>query len=142
MPRIERFVIGRQRSDVSAFADRFERWCDEQSVPAETMLAFQVAFDELLTNALDHGLAAGPDPRLELQLARDDDGVSAELVDNGVAFDPFADIAPPDLDSALDQRAIGGLGVHLVRNLMDTVRYERRDGHNHIFLSRRFRPPG
>jgi serine/threonine-protein kinase RsbW len=140
MAHTERFSIGLHRSDISEFSDRFERWCEQHAVPADTMTAFQIAFDELLTNVIDYGLAGRSDGLLEVRLTREDDGVAAELVDDGPAFDPLTGIAAPDLDLDIEQREVGGLGLHLVRNLMDELRYQRRDDHNHLFISKRFTP--
>jgi anti-sigma regulatory factor (Ser/Thr protein kinase) len=138
MQQTERFSIGRRRQDISAFADAFEAWCVARQVPAATMIAFQVAFDELLTNAVEHGLVDCPTPEIEVRVNLGSDGLQAELIDNGAPFDPLADRGALDLDSGIDEREIGGLGIHLVRNLMDDVRYERSATHNHIFIGKRF----
>jgi serine/threonine-protein kinase RsbW len=137
MPLTERFVIGNQRSEVSAFSDRFEDWCTQQGVASGVFRAFQVAFDELLTNVIDYALANVADPSMEVIVRVDETALSAEVVDNGAEFDPLAEAEEPDLDLEVEDRPIGGLGIHLVRNLMDEVRYERVDGHNHFFMSKR-----
>ena len=59
--------------------------------------------------------------------------------DDGPAFDPLAAQAP-DTTLGLDERPVGGLGLMLVRRLMDDVAYERRDGRNHLRLRRRLVP--
>ncbi len=137
MSRNEIFQIARDRRDVSAFADRFESFCNESGVPEAVVRAFQVAFDELLTNTIDYALAGVDMPRMEVRVQVDDTAVNAEIVDNGIEFDPLAEVATPDLDLDIDEREIGGLGVHLVRNLMDEVRYQRIGEHNHFFISKR-----
>ena len=137
MPLSERFSIGNQRSDVSAFSDRFDAWCANHGVATSIVVAFQVAFDELLTNVIDYSLAGVAAPHIEVIVQLDDAVLSAELVDNGPAFDPLAEAAEPDLDLDVEDRPIGGLGIHLVRNLMDDVRYQRIDECNHFFISKR-----
>jgi anti-sigma regulatory factor (Ser/Thr protein kinase) len=57
------------------------------------------------------------------------------LEDDGVAFNPVARI-PPELPCALDDCKVGGLGIHLVKNLMDEVCYERRGGTNVLTLKK------
>ncbi len=64
------------------------------------------------------------------------DEITVEIEDDGRAFDPF-DAPPPDLTSSIEERAIGGLGVHLVRSLTDDASYERRDGRNIVTLRKR-----
>jgi anti-sigma regulatory factor (Ser/Thr protein kinase) len=69
-----------------------------------------------------------------------DDGVlSLEVTDRGAAFDPLQ-AAAPDTSAGLDDRRPGGLGIMLVRTLMDAVRYERRGAHNHLTMIWRLRP--
>ena len=61
-----------------------------------------------------------------------------EIVDSGKPFDPFTEAPPPDLDSPVPDRPIGGLGVYLVQQLMDEARYAREDGKNKLtFIKRR-----
>jgi anti-sigma regulatory factor (Ser/Thr protein kinase) len=61
----------------------------------------------------------------------DDGSVVGALSDAGVAFDPTA-MAAPDVDAEMDERHIGGLGVHLVRTLAEEIAYRREDGRNII----------
>jgi anti-sigma regulatory factor (Ser/Thr protein kinase) len=139
--RTDSFIIGSNRAAISAFAETLQDWAARHQVPTSVLQAFQIAFDELLTNTIEHGLADCEHPRLEVHLRLDDDRLQAELIDNGQPFDPLSGSAEPDLDSALDDRAIGGLGIHLVRNLMDELRYQRSAHHNHLFIAKRLPQP-
>jgi serine/threonine-protein kinase RsbW len=103
-----------------------------------------VSLDEVLANVVHHGLAGrGTEACLELELSLDTAVVppSCELVvsDDGPEFDPLA-ADRPDTALGVDERPIGGLGISLVRRLMDDVSYERRDGRNHLRLRRRLVP--
>ena len=71
--------------------------------------------------------------RIRLSLAGN--GVWVEFSDQGRAFDP-ASAPPPDLDSPLESRRIGGLGVHLVTQLMSDIRYQRSNGWNRLTMRR------
>ena len=57
------------------------------------------------------------------------DRVTVTLTDDGTPFDPFSQ-PEPDTTLSVEERPIGGLGIHLVREMMDDVSYQRRDGHN------------
>jgi anti-sigma regulatory factor (Ser/Thr protein kinase) len=62
--------------------------------------------------------------------------LTAELVDDGRAFDPLQ-VAAPDLAAPLEERAVGGLGVHLMRHLVDDIQYRRDGGRNHLVFTKR-----
>jgi anti-sigma regulatory factor (Ser/Thr protein kinase) len=83
-----------------------------------------LVLEELLTNILYHG--AGSDRPASIAVTVEPDRISGEIGDWGKPFDP-RDAPPPDLTAPLEDRRIGGLGVHLVRRLTAALNY-RRDG--------------
>jgi len=101
----------------------------------------EVSLDEVLANVVHHALAGrGAAATVELELRLDTRTVPAEcelvVSDDGPEFDPLAADAP-DTSLAVEDRPVGGLGIALVRRLMDDVAYERRDGRNRLRLRRR-----
>lgn len=104
----------------------------------------EVALDEVLANVVRHGLegrGSGATVELELRLDAGVEPPVCEVVvsDDGPEFDPLA-AAAPDTSLGVGDRPIGGLGIALVRKLMDEVAYERRDGRNRLRLRRRLVP--
>ena len=90
----------------------------------------ELAAEEIALNAMTHGRPAAGDGVVELTIGAASEGqVRLTVVDEGAPFDPTA-LAGPDTDASLDERRVGGLGVHLVRQMADAVAYERRDGRN------------
>jgi len=90
----------------------------------------ELAAEEIALNAMTHGRPAAGDGVVELTIDAASEGqVRLTVVDEGEAFDPTALVAP-DTDAPLEDRRVGGLGVHLVRQMADAVAYERRDGRN------------
>jgi anti-sigma regulatory factor (Ser/Thr protein kinase) len=65
-----------------------------------------------------------------------DQVLEVAIVDDAAAFNPL-EARPPDTASGLDERPIGGLGIHVVRKLMDEMAYERREGRNRLTLRKR-----
>ena len=98
------------------------------------VFTLNLALDELVTNVVSYGYdePAG-DRDITVALAVGDGRLTATLEDDGRPFDPLAK-APPDIDSSLEDRRIGGLGVHFVRTMMDDVQYRRVDGRNRLTL--------
>lgn len=91
-----------------------------------------LAIDELTTNIILYAYPAAKG-RLRLCLRREQDTVIAELFDQGQPFDPTQRPAP-DLDKPIEEREIGGLGIHLTRNMVDEIRYAREGQTNHLSL--------
>ncbi|MCC6498955.1 MAG: ATP-binding protein [Anaerolineales bacterium] len=83
----------------------------------------QLATDEAASNIIEHAYASEPDGALELTCGMQGDRLVIVLVDHGAPFDP-ADVPLPDLQADLADRKIGGLGIFLMRKLMDEVHYQ------------------
>ena len=102
-----------------------------------------VSLDEVLANVVRHGLAGrGEEARVVLEIdfePGDPPRCVVRVEDDGPAFDPLQ-AAAPDTSLGLDERPIGGLGIELVRRLMDEVHYERSGGRNRLRLARRLVP--
>jgi serine/threonine-protein kinase RsbW len=83
----------------------------------------QLATDEAASNIIEHAYEGVSDGILELSCGMQADAIKIVLTDHGEPFDP-ASIPMPDLKADLSERKIGGLGIFLMRKLMDEVRYE------------------
>lgn len=107
----------------------------EQELPADLLFAFDLALEEVFTNLAIHARGPVMPLRVAVRLEPGDDGVLLEIRDDGDPFDPLSAPAP-DLESPLEDRRVGGLGVHLVRQFFPEIRYERIDGRNVLSLRR------
>ena len=104
-----------------------EAFAAAESLPDLALNRLRMALDDLAFNAVSYGHAQ----RLVLTLSVENGRLVAELADDGAPFDPTQ--APkPDLESGVEDRPIGGLGIHLVRTLMTAVTYRHADGMNRL----------
>jgi anti-sigma regulatory factor (Ser/Thr protein kinase) len=132
------FVELRFANDLAGLADLadwVERFGAEQGLPVGAVNALNVVLDEAVSNAINHGYDAGVRGEIVVRLRHRPGRVEAEVEDGGRPFDPLQ-APPPDLTLPLEQRPIGGLGIHLIRNLMDEVSYARRDGRNVLKMAK------
>lgn len=119
---------------LAALLDAIESQLLESQAPHDAIGPVMTACDEIVSNILDHG-AKDIGPCIEVKMQVSDGQIVVQIVDDGVAFDPTA--APrPDTSLPLEERALGGLGIHLIRELMDDVRYERHEERNYLRFSR------
>ena len=70
----------------------------------------------------------------EITLLSESETLTIEITDDGVPFNPLEDKSEPDTAASMDERPIGGLGLHLVRNMTEEMRYERENSRNHSTL--------
>ncbi|GMU42781.1 MAG: ATP-binding protein [Xanthomonadales bacterium] len=136
-PQVWNFRIKGGRAEIGAVNDALERAAMAGEVPEAAMRAMQVALDELLTNAITHGSVSLNDP-MQVDLIIHKSALRAMISHAGPAFDP-TEVAAPDLEGSLQDRQIGGLGIHLVRSMMDEFSYEHADGRNVLKLGKRFK---
>ena len=127
------FRVERQRAAVGRFHDSLEEKLLSQ-IPEAALRALQVALDELLTNVIMHAeQAAGP---VEVEITRASDALDTRISYLADEFDPTAWRSPQRGTSVATAR-IGGLGIELVRLLMDDFRHEYTDGCNVLTLRKR-----
>lgn len=119
-----------QLERLSRFVEGFGR---EHGLEAPVVFELNLILDELVTNIITHGKLGGGVSGISISLRREGDDLWAVVEDDGPAFNP-CQVAPPDVSCALEDRCIGGLGIHLVRNLTDTMSYERLPGLNRMIL--------
>lgn len=119
------------RTGLPTLLDALEAHLVDAGASASTIGAVMVAADEVLSNALDHSGARA----IAVTAAVREGRVTVEVTDDGEPFDPTS-AATPDTSLPVEERQIGGLGVHLVRRLMDDVRYERVGGCNRLSFSK------
>ena len=128
----DRGAVARANAAFTAFAEA-------NAVPAAIRRSLNVALDELLQNTIAHGFAgrqAGGGGAVTIAVLLGTDRLTVTLTDDGRPFNPL-DTAAPDTAGSVEERPVGGLGIHLVRQLMDEVRYQRRADRNVVTLVKR-----
>ena len=110
---------------VALVTDFAEESMSEQDVPMKTIYAFNVVIDELVSNICNYSGAS----EMSAGLCITENDISMRFVDNGDPFDP-EEIEDPDLALSVEERGIGGLGIFMVRQMMDSFEYEYSDGKN------------
>jgi anti-sigma regulatory factor (Ser/Thr protein kinase) len=97
-----------------------------------------LALVEWLTNVVAYSYEDEAEHRIRVRLTREDDCVRVEVQDDGRRFNPL-EHPPTDISIPLAEKPIGGLGIHMIRHLMDSVHYKRRGGKNVLTMTKRAR---
>ena len=109
------------------------------SLNMETGLANQIklAVEEAVTNIIDYAYPNDTEDNISVTIEADESRIRFILSDSGAEFDPTG-VSKADTTLTVDERPIGGLGVFLVRNLMDSINYERIDGKNILRMEKKY----
>lgn len=128
-------VLHNSVDQISQLADFLQEIADEKGLDASTAMNINLALEEAVTNVIMYAYPEGTDGLVDLEAILRDDSVVFILKDNGTPFDPTA--APEaDVTLSAEERKIGGLGIFLVRKIMDTVHYVRSDGQNVLSMTK------
>ncbi len=111
---------------------------DLHEVPSRVLYAVNLALDEVVTNVVRHGFDDTAGQEIVAQIVARSGEMTTEVTDAGRTFNPL-EMPPPNLEAPLSERTLGGLGIHLVRSLMDGLEYRRENGKNVLTMRKRIR---
>lgn len=102
-------------------------------VHPKRVMHLELAIEEAVANICSYAYAVPPG-EVTIRVAREPVVVRIELIDAGIPFDPLG-IEEPDIKSEIENRDVGGLGIFLMRRMLDEMHYSRRDGQNVLTLA-------
>ena len=108
-----------------------EAFCSDHGLGADIAMEMELVLEEAVTNSMRHGFVDGGEHSVTVLMVCTDSKLTLEVTDDGIPYDPLQR-APVDVDAPLEERTIGGLGIHLIRNLMDEVEYDRVEDRNRL----------
>jgi len=123
-PKLELMVPNRL-SETSRVKKHFDTFAEDYGIPEKVRLKINVVFDELLTNIISYAYQDNKEHDIGIKVELSADRLKVSMVDDGIPFNPLG-LETPDTGLPLEERKIGGLGIHLVRKMMDKVSYRRR----------------
>lgn len=129
--------IANDREAIPEIVSAVTALIEENGLAPDIAYALELAIDELVTNAISYGYPDGGPGTVAVEVGIESDRVVLVVRDDGIAFDPLAQAPEPTLEGNVEDRPIGGLGLHLVEAMMDDVAYERRDGENRLTCIKR-----
>ena len=130
------FVLSNVAEEIGPTLGEVLRYLDALGVRPDVRAGIELALDELLTNIVLYAFADGRAHEIILDLRLDGAVLAVELRDDGTPFDPVASAPLVDLAAELQDRPIGGLGLHIVRTVFETLEYQRVRGWNVLSLAK------
>jgi serine/threonine-protein kinase RsbW len=116
-------------AEVARLVDAVESFGSHAGLSSDLTYRLTLSLDEIVSNVIRHGYSDTNDHVVEVRLSVHDGVVTSVIEDDGHPYDP-RESPEPDLSMPVEQRGPGGLGIFLVRQMMDSIDYARRDGRN------------
>lgn len=113
-----------------------EEACEAAGMDASVTMSLNLALEEAVVNVMTYAYPPEGYGDVDIEANVDDEWLYFIISDKGIPFDPTA---KEDVDTTLsaEERQIGGLGIHLVRTIMDSISYERKDAKNVLTLGKK-----
>jgi serine/threonine-protein kinase RsbW len=125
-------ALNAELSSLTTMANAIEGYAAGHAIPQAKTMELILALDEVVTNVISYGGLA-PSDTIAVTIDLGDDAISAAVEDHGSAFDPLND-APPHATGSLEERPMGGLGLHILRSIVKELSYHRVDGRNLLIM--------
>ena len=133
-------IIANQRSEIPRLAEIVRQFGDDNHLSDDDIMRIRLVLDEVVVNIVAHGYEDVGDlnhHEIRIQLCLDDrDVLTIKVADDAREYDPRTAPAPR-FDVPIEERRKGGLGVHIVKAIMDTIDYRRVDGQNVLTLTKK-----
>ncbi|MDD9807668.1 MAG: ATP-binding protein [Gammaproteobacteria bacterium] len=138
MEQIFHFTAQDGGTGLTGLLEKVSGTLQDRKVPQGVISKLEIAVEELVLNTFQHG--GGGDRAVEVAITgrSDEEWLDVVILDNGNLFNPLECLPPDSVEKELQDRPIGGLGIHLVLELMDEVSYREDDGRNCVTLRCKF----
>jgi len=123
--------ISNDLPELARLAAAVGTFLEQRQVPPKAAYAVNLALEELVSNVIKYAHDDASGHAIDVAVAVESDGLVVRIEDDGRPFDPL-EAPEPELDLPLEERKVGGLGIHLVRDLAGPIRYERRGNRNRL----------
>ena len=124
-----------QLSEVQRIPAILEEFAAANGLANKIVLDLNLVLEELLINTISYGYDDDREHEIAVRVSIRQGTLTVEYEDDGKAFNPLT-APPPDIGVTLEDRAIGGLGVYLAKNLMDRIDYVRESGRNRLSMTK------
>ena len=127
-------------AELGRLGDFLDAFSERHGLHPKVAYGVNLVLDELVTNVISYGHPGGGEHLITLRMAMRDGELTAELEDDGRPFNPLGR-PEPDTTLSIEERPIGGLGIHFARKTMDDIQYQRRGDRNILTMKKRVLAP-
>ena len=133
-----RLVLKNDSFELERLAEAFDDFADRHQVSDQARFQLQLCLEEMVLNVINYGFDDDGEHEIhvDFEFQIDSRTITVNILDDGRRFDPLTEVPEPDIDAKLEDRTVGGLGVHFVRAYMDGASYRHDRGKNRLTLTK------
>jgi len=131
-----KLTLNNNIEEVPLLAPFIDSVAEEAGIDFATSMSLNLAVEEAVVNVMQYAYPAGTQGNLDIEASFNAEELKLVISDAGTPFDPTTK-SEADVTSDVENRSIGGLGIHLIRQIMDSVTYERVNGKNVLTLRKK-----
>jgi anti-sigma regulatory factor (Ser/Thr protein kinase) len=121
-------------SEIERINTEFKEFADGRGLAAGVSQKVNIVLDDLLNNIISYGFSDDEDHQIDIDVTYTPGRLVIAITDDGMPFNPFDQVGP-DTSLSIEERDIGGLGVLLIKELMDEYQYQRHSNSNVVTLT-------
>ena len=129
------FELKSKLSELNTLCRHLEECGNMMDLPQGCLSELNLGLDELFTNIVSYSFEDETEHQIRFTLAKSKETLVVEVEDDGMPFNPL-EVAVPEVSRDLDSIDIGGLGIHLMKKMMDDIDYQRIEGKNKLILKK------
>ncbi len=127
--------LSNRLSELANIQEALEANAERLGVSTAMLMSLNLVVEEAFTNIVNYAYADQEQHTIAICINRNDQQLVITLTDDGQPYDPTQN-ADPDIELPAEKRQVGGLGIFLIRKIMDKVEYERKDNKNYLILTK------
>lgn len=131
-------IVKNDISQIQGLRDKWLKFARGNNLSEEIIQDVNLALEELVSNIIIHGFEDKNEHEITVRIGIKDEKLAVEISDDAKYFNPL-DHPEPEIEKPIEERDIGGLGVHIVRNIMDELDYRREHGKNILVMKKKLR---
>jgi sigma-B regulation protein RsbU (phosphoserine phosphatase) len=133
-----RLVIKNEISELSVLIAKVDELTAKWSIPAKAAIDIHLALEELVTNIIFYAYDDSEEHFIAIEFYITPKGMIIRTEDDGKAFDLLRQSDPVDISRSIEERPVGGLGIHFIKTIMDNIEYERNGNKNRLTITKNF----
>ena len=134
-----RLVLKNDKFELERLTAAFDEFADRHQVENEARFQLQLCLEEMVLNVINYGFDDGGEHEIhvDFEFQIDSQVITVNILDDGRRFNPLTEVPEPNIEAKLEDRTVGGLGVHFVRTFMDRASYHHDRGQNRLTLTKK-----